>query len=244
MDKRDVKSHFVGVRMTEKENKLLAKAQEKSKLTKTEVLLKGLDLMSDYYSLGLDEHSLSVELKELEEQARRHTQSLKQVRTRASALKDMVGELRAIDEVVDRYGCKPNNLIQILLAIQKEHRWLPRHALMWVSERLQIPIARIYQIANFYEAFSLEPRGKHLIQVCMGTACYVRGAPQLLSKIEEVAGIRPDETDAQMNFSLQTVNCLGCCALAPVVKVDNNYYCNPSTDEFKKILNDCLEGEK
>ena len=236
------KPYFVGLRMTDTDNEMLSHAQEKFNMSKTDVLLKGLDLVSDYYSLGLDKGPLAKELENLEHEAKLYAENLKRVRTRSTAIKDMVGELHEVDEVVDRYENRESALIQILLTIQEKNRWLPKHALIWISERLHIPIARIYQIANFYEAFSLEPRGAHMVQVCMGTACYVRGAPQLLLRIEEALKIKPDETDAEQNFTLKTVHCLGCCALGPVVKVDDEYYSDPGTKKLEKIFSECVEA--
>ena len=244
MKNEGTKSHFVGLRMSDSENQLLAEAQEKSQLTKTQLLIKGLELLGEKYSYGLDQKPLAAELKELEHEARRHAEGLRRVKSKSNAINEIVAELRAVDEIVDRYGCKENNLIQILLGIQHQNHWLPRHALMWVSERLQIPMARIYQIANFYEAFSIEPRGAHLVQVCMGTACYVQGSRQLLSRIEEALKLKPDETDPEQNFTLKTVNCLGCCALGPVMKVDSEYYSDPSSEQIEKIAAACLEQEK
>jgi NADH-quinone oxidoreductase subunit E len=115
--------------------------------------------------------------------------------------------------------------------------WLPRHVLRWLAMRLNIPLLNIYSIANFYGAFSLRPQGKHTIQVCMGTACHVRGAPELLAKVSAVLGIKPGETDPKQLFTLKTVNCMGCCALAPVLKIDDEYFSNPKMDELKEIVN-------
>jgi NADH-quinone oxidoreductase subunit E len=111
-------------------------------------------------------------------------------------------------------------LIQILLDIQKELHWLPREALEKVAEKLQVPMSRVMHVATFYKAFSLVPKGRHEINICMGTACHVRGAPRVLDVVEKLTGIRPGETDRDMKFSLDTVNCLGCCALGPVMEVD------------------------
>lgn len=111
-------------------------------------------------------------------------------------------------------------LIQVLLDIQKELHWLPREALEKVAEKLQVPMSRVMHVATFYKAFSLVPKGRHEINICMGTACHVRGAPRVLDVVEKLTGIRPGETDRDMKFSLDTVNCLGCCALGPVMEVD------------------------
>lgn len=244
MKNEGTKSHFVGLRMTDKESRMLAEAQAKSQLTKTQILLKGLGLLGEYYTLGLDQLPLAAELKELELEARRHAEGLRRVKNKANAINEIIGELRSVDEIVDGCGCREDHLIQILLGIQQKNHWLPRHALMWVSERLEVPLARIYQIANFYEAFSTEPRGAHLIQVCMGTACYVQKSPQLLTRIEEALHLKPEETDPEGNFTLKTVHCLGCCALGPVMKVDEEYYSDPSTPEIEKIAAAHLEMEK
>jgi NADH-quinone oxidoreductase subunit E len=107
---------------------------------------------------------------------------------------------------------------------------------MWVAERLGVPWTQIYHIATFYKSFSLTPTGRHKVQVCLGTACQVRGGPRLLDKVKDVLRIEPGETDQKQKFSLSTVNCLGCCALGPVVAVDKDYYSNPSVEELKEIV--------
>jgi len=130
-------------------------------------------------------------------------------------------------------------LIQMLLTIQRENRWLSKDALMWVSEKLGIPLTQIYHISTFYKAFSLVPKGRHSVSVCLGTACHVRGAPRLLDKVIETLKIRPGQTTRDMRFTLNTVNCLGCCALGPVMVVDDKYYSKPSTKEIQQIAATC-----
>ena len=125
-----------------------------------------------------------------------------------------------MDQIIDKYDCEPSYLIQILLDIQAENNWLPREALERVAERLQVPLTRIQHIATFYKAFSLVPKGRHQIHVCVGTACHVRGGSRVLDTVEGLTGIKPGETDLDLKFSLETVNCLGCCALGPVVEID------------------------
>ena len=124
-----------------------------------------------------------------------------------------------IDQIIDRHQGEASSLIQVLLEIQSEHHWLPKEALGRVSAKLQVPLARIQHVATFYKAFSLVPKGRHEIQVCMGTACHVRGAPRVLDAVQDLIGIRPGETDLDLKFSLETVNCLGCCALGPVMAI-------------------------
>ena len=112
------------------------------------------------------------------------------------------------------------SLLSILEEIQGRYRYLSREAMILVSERLGVPLSQIYSVATFYHAFSLVPRGRHTISVCTGTACHVRGAEQVLSRLETVLGIRPGEVTRDGQFTLETVNCLGCCALGPVITVN------------------------
>jgi NADH-quinone oxidoreductase subunit E len=125
-----------------------------------------------------------------------------------------------IDQIIDKHNGEDSSLIQVLLEIQSENHWLSKEALDRVGEKLQVPLTRILHIATFYKAFSLVPKGRHEIHICMGTACHVRGAPRVLDTVQDLTGIRPGETDLDLKFSLETVNCLGCCALGPVVEID------------------------
>ena len=141
-----------------------------------------------------------------------------------------------VDQIIDKHHGDASALIQILLEIQKENRWLPKEVLEKVSRKLQVPLSRIRHIVTFYKAFGLVPRGRHEIHICMGTACHVRGAPRVLDTVQDLIGVKPGETDSDMRFSLETVNCLGCCALGPVVSVDKDYYSNPSVQKLKQIF--------
>lgn len=129
-------------------------------------------------------------------------------------------DLERIDQIIDKYNAEPSYLIQVLLDIQAENNWLPAEALERVSQRLHVPMTRIRHIATFYKAFSLVPKGRHQIHICMGTACHVRGAQRVLDAVQDFTGIRPGETDLDLKFSLETVNCLGCCALGPVMEIN------------------------
>ncbi len=141
-----------------------------------------------------------------------------------------------VDQIIDKHGSEPSSLIQVLLEIQSELRWLPRQALRRVGDRLRVPDSRIRHIATFYKAFSLVPKGRHEVHVCMGTACHVRGAARVLDKVKEMTGIGPGETDLALKFSLETVNCLGCCALGPVMEVDGKTHGKLSTAETVEVL--------
>ena len=141
-----------------------------------------------------------------------------------------------IDQIIDQHQGEASSLIQVLLQIQSEHRWLPKEALERVSETLQVPLTRILQIATFYKAFSLVPKGRHEIQICMGTACHVRGAPRVLDSVQELTGIKPGETGLDLKFSLKTVNCLGCCALGPVITIDGKTHSKMSPAKIAGML--------
>jgi len=143
---------------------------------------------------------------------------------------------RAVSKAVGSYQRDKDMLIQILLDLQSMFGWLSREVLTEVSEQLEIPITQVYQIASYYKAFSLMPRGRHIIKVCMGTACQVRGSPQLLNIISAMLNMKPHETSEDMRFTLETVNCLGCCAMGPVVVVDETYYTKPSSSDLRKLF--------
>jgi len=145
-------------------------------------------------------------------------------------------DLAAIDRIIDRHGAEPSALIQVMLEIQAEHHWLPQPALQRVAERLRVPESRIRHIATFYKAFSLVPKGRHEIHVCVGTACHVRGAGRVLDTLKDLTGIAPGETDAELKFSLETVNCLGCCALGPVMVVDGKTHGKLSSADATEVM--------
>ncbi len=141
-----------------------------------------------------------------------------------------------VDQIIDKHHGEASSLIQVLLDIQSEHHWLPKHVLDRISERLQVPLSRILHIATFYKAFSLVPKGRHEIHICMGTACHVRGAPRVLDTVQAFTGINPGETDVDLKFSLETVNCLGCCALGPVMEIDGQTHGRMSPGETADVL--------
>jgi NADH-quinone oxidoreductase subunit E len=133
-------------------------------------------------------------------------------------------EIDKIDQIIDKHNCEASSLLQILLDIQSVNSWLPKEALARVSEKLDVPMTRIQHIVTFYKAFSLVPKGRHKVHICVGTACHVRGATRILDTVEEATGIKPGETDLELKYSLETVNCLGCCALGPVMEVNGKVH--------------------
>ncbi len=141
-----------------------------------------------------------------------------------------------IKTIIDKYKGRPSSVIQALLEIQRENRWLPAEVLEMVSEKLEVPLNRIQQIVTFYKAFSLAPKGRHEIHVCQGTACHVRGAARLLDRVEDVTGIKPGETSPDLRFSLKTVNCVGCCSLGPVMVIDGDYHGKMAPAKSEDVL--------
>ena len=141
-----------------------------------------------------------------------------------------------VDSILDKWSNNGSSLISILLDIQSRYNYLSKDALIRVSERLHIPLIHVYSVATFYKSFSLKPRGKHLITVCLGTACHVRGAPEVLNEIENQLNINVGETTPDNNFTLETVRCLGTCAIGPVVTIDGEYYGQMNSKKIHSIL--------
>ncbi|MCL2338110.1 MAG: NAD(P)H-dependent oxidoreductase subunit E [Firmicutes bacterium] len=125
-----------------------------------------------------------------------------------------------INHILDEHQNDPGALIQVMMEIQEENHWLPREVMLKISEKLNVPFSRVLRIATFYKTFSLTPQGRHKIHVCTGTACQVRGAQQILNEVQALTGIKPGETDPDLKFSLETVNCQGCCSLGPMLEVN------------------------
>ena len=142
----------------------------------------------------------------------------------------------AIDAIIKKYDERREFLICILQDIQARYGYLPREALTRVANKLSIPEIQIYSVATFFKAFSLRPKGGHTIHVCLGTACHVRGAERVLGKIKRDLDIDVDETTKDMNFTLKTVNCLGACALGPIVEINGKYHGNMNTNKVESIL--------
>jgi NADH-quinone oxidoreductase subunit E len=133
-------------------------------------------------------------------------------------------DTKAIDRIVKKYNSEHSSIIAILQDLQELENYLPEKALEYLSEKLSMPLAKIYRIATFYNAFSLTPRGKHVINVCLGTACHVRGAAKVLDRIKMYLGSDIGEMTKDKLFSLETVNCLGACAMGPIVVVGSDYH--------------------
>jgi NADH-quinone oxidoreductase subunit E len=132
--------------------------------------------------------------------------------------------LDRVDEILAEHNYDASSLIVMLQEIQAEAGYLPTHALMRLSEQLVLPPARVRALGTFYKSFSLVPTGKHRVGVCMGTACHIGGGKQVLEKLERELHVEAGETTPDRRFTLETVRCLGCCALAPVIRIDEDFH--------------------
>ncbi len=141
-----------------------------------------------------------------------------------------------VDTIVERYGEKESAILGILQDIQAKEKYLPKEALEYVSEKMHIPLAQVFRIATFYNALSLKPRGRHKIDVCLGTACHVRGGGKILEKLERDLGISVGETTRDNRFTLESVRCLGCCSLGPVAVVDGDVYGRLAQEKVPALL--------
>ena len=138
--------------------------------------------------------------------------------------------------ILDKHQRDRGMLVPVLQDIQAELGYLAREALVEVSTGLELPLSQVYSVATFFRAFSLKPRGRHIIVVCMGTACHVRGAVGILETIERETGIKPGDTSEDLRYSLETVNCVGACALGPIVIIDGKYEGEMKMDRVKSML--------
>ena len=141
-----------------------------------------------------------------------------------------------VDEVIDSFSGDLSRLIGILQDIQANFNYLPREALVRVSERLEIPISQVFSVATFFKAFSLTPRGRHQVSVCLGTACHVRGGARILGKLERDLKVEAGGTTEDLRFTLESVRCLGCCSLGPVVVIDKDTYGRLNQEKVAKLL--------
>lgn len=145
-------------------------------------------------------------------------------------------------DIVKKHGKDKSSLIAVLQDIQEVFNYLPKEALDAAGRALGIPASRVYEVATFYNAFSLKPRGEHIVKICTGTACHVRGASAIQDKMERTIGIKPGETSADNKFTLETVNCVGACALGPVVVIDTEYHGQVTMAKVDKIIGKLKEG--
>lgn len=151
---------------------------------------------------------------------------------------------KTIDRVIEKYQGNPQEILEMLLDIQEELRYLPKEALCCLAEKLNMPVAKLYRIAKFYEALSLKPMGDCQVHVCTGTACHVRGASRILDELGHQLGIKPGEVTPDQSFGLKTVNCVGACALGPVVVVNGEHHGDMAALKVNKLIKQYAGDQK
>jgi len=145
-------------------------------------------------------------------------------------------DIQKVSGVLDKWNRNPHFLIEVLQDTQEEYHYLPKEVLLEISSQLKTPITQIYHIATFFKGLSLEPRGKYLIQICMGTACHVQGAPKIIDQFERELDVKAGHTTKDLKYSVEAVRCLGCCGLAAVVTVNNDLHGQVTASKVNKIL--------
>jgi NADH:ubiquinone oxidoreductase subunit E len=153
-------------------------------------------------------------------------------------------DLTKVENILAGKGGRPFDVMEALQDIQEEYRYLPEDAICRVSEALSVPLIEVFRLANFYKAFSLKPRGRHLITVCEGTACHVQGAPRIVEELVAQLKVARGETTADGAFTVETVNCVGACALAPVVIIDGRYYDHVTPKKLRELLSAIRASDK
>jgi NADH-quinone oxidoreductase subunit E len=148
----------------------------------------------------------------------------------------MKSDREKVMTIVSKHGGNRDSLVSILQDVQSEYHYLPEESLRTVASQLSLPLVQVYGVATFFKAFRLKPSGEHLVTVCLGTACHVRGAATMLDEVKRQLGIEPGETSEDMRFTLETVNCLGACALGPILVLDGKYQGQVSPAKVKKII--------
>lgn len=145
-------------------------------------------------------------------------------------------DLKKLDGIIKDHKTRKSGLVGILQDIQGQYNYLPKEALTYLAEKLNVPLSQTYSLATYYKAFSLKPQGEYLISLCMGTACHVRQAARILDEVQRKLNIKAGETSNDSKFTLETLNCLGCCAIGPVMMINGKYYGQMTVKKVDSIL--------
>jgi len=145
-------------------------------------------------------------------------------------------DISGVDPIIDKYNAQQGSLISILQDIQEEYRYLPLEVLKHTARRLGLPLTQVFGVATFFKAFTLKPRGRQLVHVCMGTACHVRGSQNVLEEVERRLAVKAGDTTPDGEYTLETVNCVGACAMGPVVVKDKEYISHMNSSKVAGIL--------
>lgn len=152
------------------------------------------------------------------------------------SIEEVVQDRKYVGSIIKSYSATHDSLISILHDIQSKYHYLPEYALRQVASHLKLPLIQVYGVATFFKAFSLKPRGRYIINVCLGTACHVRGGQSVFEELSRQLGIKNGDTTEDMLFTLESVNCLGACALGPIVVVDDEYHGKMNAGKVKKMI--------
>ncbi len=155
----------------------------------------------------------------------------------ALTAKDEIDYVELDGIIDDEYHRDKENLIMMLQAIQRRYNYVPKRAMQYLSEKIHVPYSKIYGVGTFYSTFSLEPRGRNIISICLGTACHVRGGERVKERIENTLGLHGAGTTKDMQFTLESVRCIGCCSLGPVVKINEDIHGRITADAVEETLN-------
>lgn len=151
--------------------------------------------------------------------------------------------LQDVDAIIDQWGPKPASLLQIMLDINHRYNYLPKESIERVADRLRMPLSQVFGVANFFKVFSLTPRGRVIMHVCTGTACHVKGGHKIIERLEQEGNLKPGETTEDLFLTLETVNCVGACASAPVVVVGDTTHSEVTANKISKLLKELKEQE-
>ncbi|NLJ33826.1 MAG: NAD(P)H-dependent oxidoreductase subunit E [Firmicutes bacterium] len=158
---------------------------------------------------------------------------------------DCARRFKAVNEIIERHGKRPERLVAVLQEVQEVYRYLPEEVLQYVATGMGVSPAEVFGVATFYENFSLKPKGKYIIRCCDGTACHVHGSEALLTAIRQRLQLTaPETTTPDLMFTLETVACLGACALAPVVTINDKVYGQVTPDQMVALIDELAGGEK
>lgn len=152
-------------------------------------------------------------------------------------------DLQLLESIVAERGAHRSSVLQILLDINHHYHYLPRESLEWLAGRVDMPISQIFSVATFFKVFSLTPRGRTLVHVCTGTACHVKGTPRIIERLEKELNLKPGETTADLALTLETVNCVGACASAPIVRVNDETYSEMTAVKVSQLMKEILQKE-
>jgi NADH:ubiquinone oxidoreductase subunit E len=152
-------------------------------------------------------------------------------------------DLQTLSAIVADHGTKTSAVLQILLDINQHYHYLPQESLEWLAGQIRMPISQVFSVATFFKVFSLTPRGRTLVHVCTGTACHVKGAQRLIERLDKELHLKPGETTADLAITLETVNCVGACASAPIVRVNDDTYSEMTPNKVPELLQEILKKE-